>query len=338
MATDGKNLYITRTGMPIDLDHAFFNIPGVDKIFPPIRVRSSSSLQDAVRHGRVDRQTRLMVFEIAGRALALPLQDLAYHHVAQGEQDEMPWVAFFCAACNMGSVGNPVIDGKVHHFSGTGIYNGMAIMRDAETGSYWEHATGECIHGPLQGTCLEIAPVQVLLAEQVLENCPHALLAAAEQTWWTRLLSRLLLKPMATEEGHMPPPFRFSMGEQDTRLPELQLGLGIWGSGAACFYSIETLKQHQRALIAHFRGQNLVVFIDPVSGVPMAHRTGARTCEWDGDTLELDTGERIRNGFVQMGGTEKEPLDAPAQQFVRWYAFAYKFPGCEIFGGAAREG
>jgi hypothetical protein len=49
--------------------------------------------------------------------------------------------------------------------------------------------------------------------------------------------------------------------------------------------------------------------------------------------LVLDTGERILNGFVQAGESIVKPLDMPEQQFVRWYAFAHKFPRCEIYKG-----
>jgi hypothetical protein len=63
----------------------------------------------------------------------------------------------------------------------------------------------------------------------------------------------------------------------------------------------------------------------------MAHRCEANACEWDGDALVLDSGDRIRSGFVQNYSSSKERLDAPDQQFVCWYAFACKFPNCEIF-------
>ena len=70
---------------------------------------------------------------------------------------------------------------------------------------------------------------------------------------------------MATPEGHMPAPFRLSMGEQDKRLPELQLGLGIWINGKARFYSMETLKNQDNALIDTLDQESLVIFVDPVA-------------------------------------------------------------------------
>ena len=49
------------------------------------------------------------------------------------------------------------------------------------------------------------------------------------------------------------------MGEQDTRLPELQLGLGVWISEKARFYSMETLKAHNNAIIDTLDQEKLVI-------------------------------------------------------------------------------
>ncbi|MFZ0547136.1 MAG: DUF3179 domain-containing (seleno)protein [Candidatus Promineifilaceae bacterium] len=331
MTANSKNPYVTKTGMVIDPSHAFFNLPGIDKVFPTIKVQSYQSLQMALKQEVVSSQTHLMVFEIGDQTLSIPLRDVAFHHVAQGELNKQPWAVFFCSACNMGTAINPVINGKTHHFSATGIYNSMAIFRDAETGSFWEHATGECIQGPLQGNCLEIIPAQFLLVEQVLENNPSALFTTSKKTWWTRLLDFLLLRSMLTPEGDMPPPFRLSMGKQDTRLPELQLGLGVWFNDKARFYSMQSLKAHNNALIDTFNREKLVVIIDPIAQVPMAYCCNASSCRWDGDTLLLNTGECIRNGYVQTLPSVKRRIDTSHQQFVRWYAFSYMFPNCEIF-------
>ena len=46
------------------------------------------------------------------------------------------------------------IAGKVLTFRLFGINNQNFIMRDAETGSWWQQVTGEAIHGPLKGSRL----------------------------------------------------------------------------------------------------------------------------------------------------------------------------------------
>ena len=80
--------------MTIDPSYALFNIVGVEKVFNTINVRTYQPLQNAVKLGGVERQTKLMVFEIAGQTLSIPLQDIAYHHVAQGEKTVMLGLPF----------------------------------------------------------------------------------------------------------------------------------------------------------------------------------------------------------------------------------------------------
>jgi hypothetical protein len=43
------------------------------------------------------------------------------------------------------------VDGRVLHFHLAGINNQNFIMRDEETGTWWQQVTGKAIHGPLQG-------------------------------------------------------------------------------------------------------------------------------------------------------------------------------------------
>ena len=43
------------------------------------------------------------------------------------------------------------VDGRQLHFHLAGINNQNFIMRDEETGTWWQQVTGEAIHGPLKG-------------------------------------------------------------------------------------------------------------------------------------------------------------------------------------------
>lgn len=47
------------------------------------------------------------------------------------------------------------VDGQVLHFHLAGINNQNFIMRDEETGSWWQQVSGKAIHGPLQGRQLK---------------------------------------------------------------------------------------------------------------------------------------------------------------------------------------
>src|ERR1700752_4657112 len=43
------------------------------------------------------------------------------------------------------------VDGRVLHFDLAGITNQNFIMRDDETGTWWQQVSGKAIHGPLEG-------------------------------------------------------------------------------------------------------------------------------------------------------------------------------------------
>ena len=47
------------------------------------------------------------------------------------------------------------VEGRVLHFHLAGINNQNFIMRDEETGSWWQQVSGKAIHGPLQGRQLK---------------------------------------------------------------------------------------------------------------------------------------------------------------------------------------
>jgi hypothetical protein len=48
------------------------------------------------------------------------------------------------------------LDGRVLHFDLYGINNQNFIMRDRETGTWWQQVSGAALHGPLQGKHLKL--------------------------------------------------------------------------------------------------------------------------------------------------------------------------------------
>ena len=54
------------------------------------------------------------------------------------------------------------VGGRVLHFRLAGINNQNFLMRDDETGSWWQQASGKAIYGVLKGQALELAPYDEL--------------------------------------------------------------------------------------------------------------------------------------------------------------------------------
>ena len=61
----------------------------------------------------------------------------------------------FCGVCHSGMGFSPVVEGRTFHFSAGGLYDGVVILVDDETQSYWNHITGRCLHGPMKGARIE---------------------------------------------------------------------------------------------------------------------------------------------------------------------------------------
>jgi hypothetical protein len=54
------------------------------------------------------------------------------------------------------------VSGRALHFYLAGINNQNFLMRDKETGTWWQQITGKAIYGPLKGASLELVPYDEL--------------------------------------------------------------------------------------------------------------------------------------------------------------------------------
>ena len=334
MTPQADNQYVTRTGMKINPRKAFLNVRGAGMVFPTFHVKHYQTVQSVLESGLIDNETRLMRLEVGGEMLTLTLKQMFFHHVAQGELNGEMWAVALCGCCNMATHFSPVVNSEVHHFEGKGVYNGMMMLRDQETGSSWMHITGECVQGPHQGENLEVTNVQMTTAAHIPSDTK---IAISKPSLKTRLIDALLInrsfRQMLSGDGFMPAVFRLSMTTKDERLPEMTLGLGVWVGKESRFYSLETIRTNQNALVDTLNGEPIVAFIDSASKTPAAHYTSTAIQGWEDDSLMLDSGERLLNGFVYPAdGSEPLPLNRPNQQFTRWFGFSYLFPDCEIYG------
>ena len=47
--------------------------------------------------------------------------------------------------CNSGTSLVPTIGGAMHHFENVGLYDGLFVMQDTESKTFWNHMTGEAL-------------------------------------------------------------------------------------------------------------------------------------------------------------------------------------------------
>jgi Protein of unknown function (DUF3179) len=169
------------------------------------------------------------------------------------------------------------VDGRVLTFHLAGINNQNFIMRDDETGSWWQQVSGECVQGPLKGKRLKMVEHDELTyatwkregaAGRVLRPDPKVL---AEGKYgpadWERLVQKM---PVTT-----------TLEDADAVLPARTLVVGVEAGGGSKAYPSEALAR-QNPIIDQVGDTPLVVLLaDDGKSVRVFDR------RLEGRTLEL---------------------------------------------------
>jgi hypothetical protein len=145
------------------------------------------------------------------------------------------------------------LNGTVLHFYLAGINNQNFLMRDRETGSWWQQITGKAIYGPLQGAALELVPNDELTFGQ----------------WKQETSGGQVLTPVAQDatqyDGKWEPkvaklPVVISFPGTELKSRDVVVGLEI--GGAARAYPWETLVK-QSPIIDHVYGTPALLVVGP---------------------------------------------------------------------------
>ena len=229
----------------------------------------------------------------------------------------------------------PRIAGTTHWFAEQGLYDGLFLMRDEETGTYWDHMTGEAVYGPLVGERLEVAPVLLSTVAQVLKTWPEARVTLSDRRLWDddALKVEGLL---AGIRGRLNAFFQSTVGSEDTRREQMDLGLGLWTDTEARYYPLDVLRAEGRAIVDRMGGRRILVYIDPSTFVPSALLVEGRDPRWDGDVLRLSDGTYIRDGLAFRSDGSRADAQRPLQVFTRWYGFSLTFPETGVYSAARR--
>jgi len=183
-----------------------------------------------------------------------------------------------------------VIYDKLHHFSAGGLYNGLVLLIDDETKTYWDHVTGEAVHGPMTGAKMPMWGIEMTNVETALEREPDLPVYFSRPSWLGVLMG--WVNPLI--DGRLPPGFRKTMAPVDARLPEMEIGLGVVTDQTQRFYPKSII---QTQLDDTIDGRAIRLSIGPDS-IP--------TAVWSDDATR------------------------PTQLFSRWYGFSLTYPECEV--------
>ncbi len=222
------------------------------------------------------------------------------------------------------------MDGEVRRFYEKGLYNGLFLMYDDESGSWWNHMTGEAVYGPEAGKRLPLWNLVHTTVGQALQADPQTRVALSDhqrargpQSTLGEILGRYT---------RLPEIFPQTLGGEDGRRPRMDLGIGLWSGADARYYAVETLRAEGGAVLDTFAGRAVLVYNDPSAYAPMAQYTDADRVWWDGEIVRMSDGRYIEEGVTHAADGSRVEVDRPLQVFTRWYGFSLTFPETELYG------
>jgi len=130
------------------------------------------------------------------------------------------------------------VDEQHLRFCVFGVWRKNMVMRDLETGTIWQHATGEAIDGPLKGRKLDVLYGWETTWGALRKSYPDAVYALKPEKY-TGIIPKPILQRMlritkwATLSG---------LSGQDHRLDPHQIVIGVIINGVAKVYPLEILR------------------------------------------------------------------------------------------------
>jgi hypothetical protein len=191
----------------------------------------------------IEDDTMVVGVEIDGRAHAWQVQTLVPHHVVHDRVGDRPVVAAWCAVCNSGMVYDGTVDGQPLHFDPEAVWRENMVMRDRETGTLWQHATGDALVGPLDGAHLDVLGGQLMTWSAWRSDHPETTVTrdSTDREWAGILPKETTYRVLA--DGGLLTAIVPRLAGRDDRLGPLTEVVGIELDGHARAYPLETLKQ-----------------------------------------------------------------------------------------------
>ena len=203
------------------------------------------------------------------------------------------------------------------------------MLADEETGSIWNHITGRAVYGPLEGHTLPVSNLLHMTAEQALDRYPGLSVATSNRPVRGR---RRFFASFAERIPFLREGFRSTIVKEDTRLPTMDIGLGVWTESEQRYYPLEAVQAAGAALVDDFDGRRLVVYVEPGAYSLDAFFTEEAIVSTDGSRVTVGEELVLEGGVLRDAGGDRLEMDRPLQLFSRWYGFALTFPGTTIYG------
>lgn len=236
--------------------------------------------------------------------------------------------------CSSGVGFNPVVAGTHYTFEVAGVYNGLFVMSDRQTGSVWTHYDGTVLTGPLAngGTRMQIEPmVQTRWADWSALH-PETLVL----DWYPQFSNQYHTGATPGRAG-LGAQFRNTLLHTDARLPENQLVLGAALGSAQRAYVLADFPAGLSVITDEFNGLPVVVFGERENNYALAFHpvVKGRLLQFraEAETIIDSTGSQWDlNGRATAGTLAGSQLPFVTSFVSEWYGWVAYHPQTSIYG------
>ena len=295
-------------------------------------VQAYLPLAQAIEKNAIYAKEPCLIAMLGDTALVLPTLALVYYHVAQGNYQNQAWMVTYCCLCNAGTLFDATLNEQTFHFAAHGFYDVMVLIADDESKSYWNHLTGECVEGKSKGSSLKrLSALRQTTAQQALIEYPDAVYTTINMTQETNDIAEDFHKRFQLPDSPDYGALYETLGAEDTRLPQYDMGLGIWTKNTQRYYPMSKLYESNSIVFDEIDGRKVIVCVDDEIGLPTAFYHDARESTQRGGEIFLGDQDVYRKGILYRDG-EAVQVERPNYNTIRWHGFASLFPNCEIYG------
>jgi hypothetical protein len=230
------------------------------------------------------------------------------------------------------------MDGKTLKFHLTGLVGANFVMKDSQTGTTWQQATGAAVAGPLQGQRLPLIPFLLTTWSEWREQHPKTLVLAPVIGYRPRY--NRMREVVAQASFGMPGDEHRAL-KHDKRLPDREMIVGIELPRRRKAYPLKMLREQK--VVNDVAGREPVLLVyQPGSQTTTAflRRAGNRVLEFRaaGSGVKELIDEQTHSRWTAYGrciagrlkGQRLKEL-IPMPSF--WYAWAEFYPKTEVYGG-----
>jgi hypothetical protein len=225
-------------------------------------------------------------------------------------------------------VWSAIVQGQALTFHLAGIHDQNFIMRDEETGSFWQQVSGRCIAGPLAGTQLERVHSDELYLSQLAAEAPGATVLVGQPEHADDYVA-----DWEAEIATLPT----VVDTSDTPLPPRTLVAGVEVGGHARAYLEDTLRT-QPLVLDELGGTPLVLWSEGGRSLrAFDRRLDGATLRLEpagsGEVIDADTGSRFGfRGCASSGPHEGRCLAPVTVLWDFWFDWHQYHPDTTVYG------